>query len=218
MATALSAPAKSYAVYGLYTDPGSLPAAPYAAWFGQHVADVSLWLLLLVFLLLPDGRLPSRRWRPVLWLLAVGAIVGFLGVFRPGRTFEAFPLLDNPLGVTGAAAVALNIADSLGGFLLPLGMLGGLAALVVRFRRAGPEQRAQLKWVVYGVGLVAVSLAGVLVSVTVTGRDFPLVSLLLFLAAIAALPGFIAIAVVRHRMLDIDVLIRRSLVYGGSRC
>jgi signal transduction histidine kinase len=212
--TAVSGPARAYAVYGLYTEPGSLPGAELAAWFGQHVGDPYLSLLTLVFLLVPDGRLPSRRWRPVVWLVILGAVGTFLIALQPGRHMEAFPQLDNPLGVGGAAEPVVNAAVAVGGLAWPLGMLGALASLVVRYRRADAEQRGQLKWVGYGIGLVAVTLAVLLVSVWWSGDPYPTVPLLMFLAADAALPGFIAVAIVRHRLFDIDVLIHRSLVYG----
>jgi hypothetical protein len=75
-----------YALYGLATAPGSLPAARTAGWAGGVLATVTVLLLAFLILLFPDGRLPSRRWRPVLWVLVVVTLGWVAGQFHAGTT------------------------------------------------------------------------------------------------------------------------------------
>ncbi|HEV3289474.1 MAG TPA: hypothetical protein VG123_10805, partial [Streptosporangiaceae bacterium] len=75
-----------YALYGLATAPGSLPAARTAGWAAGVLATVTVLLLAFLILLFPDGRLPSRRWRPVLWVLVVVMLGWVAGQFQAGTT------------------------------------------------------------------------------------------------------------------------------------
>jgi hypothetical protein len=112
LVNALDGLSYSYATYGLYATDGGVPGLT-AAVLGWGWGQVAAPLIALSLLLFPDGRLPSRRWRPVAAALAV-AIVGFLVVaaLRPGPFDEPFQRVINPLGVAGLrdAMNALNFA------------------------------------------------------------------------------------------------------------
>jgi len=89
---------EQYALYGLATAPGSLPAARTAGWAAGVLASVTVLLLAFLILLFPDGRLPSRRWRPVLWALMVVAVGWVAAQFQAGTTVTG--------GITNATSAA----------------------------------------------------------------------------------------------------------------
>ena len=100
-AFAISGFAQGYAIYALFTNPGSLPAGQALGWLWSWTPYVGLGITAAFLLLLfPDGRLPSRRWRPVAWLAAGSLVVLFLGSFSPGPLggFDDITSIENPFG------------------------------------------------------------------------------------------------------------------------
>ena len=200
--------ASEYATYAYVTRPGSLPGAILAAWYGSW----PWWLVLalaLVFtpLLFPTGRLVSPRWRPVAWLTgAATAVATLLTSLQPTLGTFGDQVVMNPIGVT---AVGDLVGSAVGLALLGLLVLSAvlaLASLVIRFRRSRGEERQQLKWFTYACALLPLAALG----------DFlpgP-VGDLLFAALVLLLPVATGIAILRHRLYDIDRLINRTLVYG----
>ncbi|MDQ3642709.1 MAG: hypothetical protein M3450_14885, partial [Actinomycetota bacterium] len=168
-----------------------------------------IWLpsvtLTITFLLLlfPHGRLLSPRWRPVAWLAAAVTIAGVvLLAIVPWDLLDPGVPAQNPVGVEGFRY--LGIAPPVPIFLIGIPtMILSVASLVLRFRRSRGEERQQMKWFVYaGVLVVAVLF--------VPGSA----SSLLQLFVMPALPVAAGVAILRHRLYDIDVLINRTLVYG----
>jgi hypothetical protein len=98
---------EQYTVYGLVTAPGSLPGARLAGWFSTVAIELAVFLLLFLLLLFPDGRLPSRRWRPVLWAILAATAGSVAGQMQAGRLIDGLTdVLDrtgssypNPLGI-----------------------------------------------------------------------------------------------------------------------
>jgi hypothetical protein len=181
-------------------------------WAG-HLVWIPAFLIpiTLVLQLFPNGHLPSRRW----WPISTATIIGLLGyatslAFHPWP-WEAQGILDsyNPLGITGSETF-LSLTATLSFFLLTIGSIGTLAAVVVRFRRAQGSERQQMKWLVYTavVGLLALFIIMVL-----AGFDSPIFNLL-FLSLPTLLAVAIGIAILRHRLFDIDIIIRKTLVYA----
>ena len=112
--------------------PGSTAAVVINNVMGEEIAG---WLGL-ALLLFPDGRLPSRRWRPVLAGLLVGmALLVTAGTLTPGRYDEPFAAVSNPFGVPGTRG-AMEAVHMAGWILVFAGIVAGTAALVVRLRRA----------------------------------------------------------------------------------
>lgn len=208
LGAALTVATYLYAHRALIADPGSLPGGVSAAWVSSWVWVTGVWPALTFGLLLfPDGRLPSPRWRPVAWAAGSGLVLAVLSnALRPGPLAN-HPVVDNPLGVAGLGTVAeaAGVASA-PLFLLALG--GTCASLVVRYRRATPVERRQLAWLLYAV----VVLVAAVFADAVLGRGT--VTSVAALAALAFLPVAVAVAIVRHRLFDIDTLINRSLVYG----
>jgi hypothetical protein len=174
-----------------------------------------------LILLFPDGKLPSRRWRPLAWLSGVVMVLASLGItFAPGP-LEGHPGVRNPFGLEGAPWVSTAGISIL--LLLPLCMLASALSLVLRYRRSGGEEREQIKWIAF-----AASVVGLLYLITmVSSLFFPLgwgaagTPLWLGLLQHAALVSFTAVpiavgfAVLKYRLYDIDVVINRTLVYGS---
>jgi hypothetical protein len=174
-----------------------------------------------LILLFPDGKLPSRRWRPLAWLSGVVMVLASLGItFAPGP-LEGHPGVRNPFGLEGAPWVSTAGISIL--LLLLLCMLASALSLVLRYRRSGGEEREQIKWIAF-----AASVVGLLYLITmVSSLFFPLgwgaagTPLWLGLLQHAALVSFTAVpiavgfAVLKYRLYDIDVVINRTLVYGS---
>lgn len=178
---------------------------------GMWVVNLGLGSLLLY--LFPDGRLPSRRWRPFFWLDVAALVVTSLSdLLRPGPLEQVGErrLVANPFGIP-AATPLLDAGDVIGHVLLVPLVLAAIVSLIVRYRHAHDAQRRQIKWFVYGAALMALLIA-------VTASIFPEQSVgssLGFGVAFVMLPLGAGIGVLRYRLYDIDVLINRTLVYGS---
>jgi hypothetical protein len=206
-----------------YVEEASNPARVSVAWVTS--SSVYVWFSLAVVflpLLFPHGRLPSRRWRPVLWLGAAGLVLGAAGsALIPGPLeLRGSSGIDNPVGVTGGVPEVLSMIGTVAQVVA--GVLAA-ASVVVRFRRSRGAERQQLKWFAY-VGILAITCLFVaVVSSTVTGEDgpaaFTALAVACWLSGLAliafGLPAATGIAILRHRLYDVDVVIRRTLVYGA---
>jgi signal transduction histidine kinase len=210
----------AYAVVGVLTSPGSLPAArEIGAALGQFwaYALVTLALLLLVF---PDGRPPSPRWRPILWLGIGGAVASYVLFLVKPKPVElvtgvaypnpfAVPSWDTIVGPALVGAVWITVLASAACFV----------ALIQRFRHGDAELRQQIKW----LGLIAAAAGACLVltlaslfachcdNSPVAGLMFVL---LIFIIALGV-PAAIGIAVFRYRLYDLDLVVSKALVYGA---
>ena len=204
----------NYAIYGIFTHPGSVPFTKVASWLSSWawIPGVAT-LLTFCSLLYPNGRLPSRRWRPVLYAAIVALSGAVLSVaLMPGK-MEPFeedgPTVENPVGIEGAEAVL----DLIGGFSFPaLLLLGALsvASLVFRFRAASPAERQQMKWFMYPAGLLVIVVLLETPIETVLGSS---ISDIVFTGTILLLPLATGIGILKYRLFDIDVVINRTLVY-----
>jgi hypothetical protein len=175
-----------------------------------------------MILLFPDGRLPSRRWRPFAWFAGVVMFVICVGfVFIPGP-LQGRPGVRNPLGLEGLAWLA-DVAVFIV-LMLPACIVVSAVSLVLRYRRARGEVRQQIKWLAFAACFVGVGYLVVMIvlmffapealenqaSPTPLWVDF-LTSLLL--ASFAGIPVAVGIAILRYRLYDIDIIINRALVY-----
>jgi hypothetical protein len=207
---------RQYAIYGTLTEPGVLPFARAMIWPTYWVWYPGLILMLcLLPLYFPDGRLVSGRWK---WVsgLAVFFCVGATGLamVRPGD--DEARGIPNPLGVEGLVEGSGSLSTVFG-ILVPASWailsIAAAASLVVRFGRSRGKERQQLKWFVYALVIcVLVNTAGqaFLNDLLPSGvREF------LFVVTLESLWVAIAVAILRYRLYDIDVLINRTLVYGS---
>jgi len=210
---AVSSVTAAYASYSYATAPGDLPGALVAAWLAGSTSSAATGLLLFTFLLFPNGRLPSPGWRPVGWITAMVCIGSPLfAAVAPGPLLN-FPFLTNPVGVGGPRAE--QITSEIGELFLVLNLLLAIfvapAAVLIRFWRARGQERQQLKWFAVVGALV---LAQVAVWGFVPEEEHPLAVSVVFAIGSWAVYAAIGIAVLRHRLYDIDRLLNRTLVYG----
>jgi hypothetical protein len=217
---------EQYAVYGLATAPGSVPAARLAGWSSNVVAALTIVQLLLLVLLFPDGRLPSRRWRPVLWAMSVvvvGAVTGQMqaGTIVSGGITNSLATggvaYRNPLGIFPEHGWSSDLFAMIVVLAVIVAALA-VASVFVRRRAASAERRKQLAWLGY-VGLMTAVWGVVLVasSPLAHGANRWLGTAIwscLFLTLVAGLPLACAVAVLKYRLYEIDRLISRTLAYA----
>jgi len=204
-----------YADYALFVSPGSLPGGETAAVL-QNLGGLppAFGLLGLSLLLFPNGRLPSRRWLPAAAAGVIGVTALAVGLaFRPGPLDEPFEGVRNPFGV--GSFELMDSLSGLGWLLSAVAVALAAASMIIRLRRSSGQERQQLKW----IGLAAAG-AGVVMLVNVFSfflevKGISQVRIVVVGLAFVGFPVAAGIAILRHRLYDIDVVINRTLVYGG---
>jgi signal transduction histidine kinase len=210
---------EEYLLRGLVYAPGSLPAVGMAAWLLKWVTTPAVSAVILVFLLFPTGRPRSRRWRPVVWLAIAGGVLEALGLmFEPGRVGGSFNGLGahvlNPLGVPrlGGALAALR---AVGWVILAAAGAGALLSLILRFWRSRGDEREQLRWLAYAP-FVALLCSLVTPLAFRVGTVFGIFVFLFGLSAVViGVPAAAAVAILKYHLYDIDVVINKTVVFGG---
>ncbi len=216
---ALSEDASFYVVASYRLRHGGLPLS-WVALLAQPGWAPAIVLIGLIVLLFPEGRLPSLRWRWVLWpylgvaalwtagtvVITVGAVVSHhTGVDSSGNLL----LLDHPTG----SAAWWGVVNDLFFPLLAVGWLVSLTGQVLSYRRASGERRQQLKWLMTGTALAGVGLAS---AAGWANSHFVILRILgiLGLFAILGLPVSMGVAILKYRLYDIDRIISRTLAYA----
>jgi hypothetical protein len=175
-----------------------------------------------MILLFPDGRLPSKRWRPfAIFAGVVIVLIPVVFVFVPGP-LEGHPGVRNPFGLEQYPW--LEGVATFGVLLLPLYILVSAFSLVLRYRRSGAEVREQIKWLAFAASVVGVAyLSAVITGIffvpelfTSRAPESIVYALIpnLLLMSYAGIPLSIGFAVLKYRLYDIDIIINRALVYG----
>ena len=182
---------ESYAAYALGVEPGSLPAPRTISRLLALGGVLALALAPFLLLLFPTGRLPSRRWRPLAWITAASG-TGLCALIL---------LFDSPEQVGGVITAVTWVVVS----ALFAGIGISALSLVIRYRRASGVERQQLKWFALAAVLVASSFVGQLLGEALWN--------LLDAATTTALYVAVGVAILRHRLYDIDIIINRALVY-----
>ena len=205
-----------YATYALLRQPDSLPAGEAAAWVRSWVWSVTGGIGVFLLLLFPEGRMPSVRWRYLAWLNALVAVVGAIVLaFSPGPIDGLSPI-HNPLGVDSLASAGIGSVVDLVEVLQVAIALAAAVSPFVRLRHARFEKRQQIKWFAYAATILVIG-AGVM-SLVPGVTDVWWVrtlGLTLYVAGIVGVPVAVGIAILRHHLYHIDLLINRTLVYGA---
>jgi hypothetical protein len=196
---------REYLILGIDHDvPGSL----WTGWFLDSLYQVSVATLPMVLLLFPDGRLLTRRWRPAAALAPLGLTLSLAGYLFLGDVADVHGHeLANPASGVLPQGLAQGLGDA-GLPLIVLSLIAGAVALVLRYRRADETVRQQIKWVAWAGSLTAVELVTELIPVNPYENVTGSVASGLFAVAVA-------VAILRYRLLDIDVVIARTLVFAA---
>src|ERR687889_2196963 len=149
-------PAGEYAIYAQQSQPNSLPGGEVSAWIVSWLWVPFNALLVYVALLYPNGRPPSKGWRPVAWLVGIAAVAAV--------TVEAsLPIpvcnvcsVENPLGIEGLRGVGNLVDPLIEAFWYGALGLVAVTSLYVRFRHASDVERQQIKWLAYAASVVVV--------------------------------------------------------------
>ena len=162
-----------------------------------------------LLLLFPNGRLPSRRWRLVAWCAGLGIALVFVGDFTSPGPLEDYPEVVNAYGVDSPV---LDLIEGIGALLLLVALVGSPLSLVVRYRRAGRDERQQIKWLALAGAVAAATFMIAVVAWDLLTEPVANAAIML---SVVALPVAAGVAILRHRLYDIDVVINRTLVYGA---
>lgn len=205
-----------YADYTLFNEPGSLPGGRVATWASSLLSPLGLFVSpIFLMLLFPTGETASPFWRRVLWILTGTVVLGFTGAaFAPGPVGVPEMGVQNPFGARGALG---DIANGLSGAVEAIAgpaFLMALVSITRRFKGSTGVERIQLKWIVYTASVMtsAFGLAwfATLASLRLVSDVFFVVGAL----ALVAIPLASGVAILRHRLYEIDVLVNRTLVYA----
>ena len=211
-------------IHGLKAEPGSVPLVGLWATLGEY-ALYPIALLPLLFLLYPDGHVPSRRWR---W--AVGGLVGGTALSIAGFLVRPGPynnwigdgiLYENPFGIDGLATFAPNVI-LVGTVIALLSALSTVVAVRQRFKRAVGEERQQMRWLAYvaslaGFFFVMQWVVGLGAELFFRDEDAPVFEVLFALTAftiVLGVPAAYLVAIFRHGLWDLDVVVKKTLQYG----
>ena len=200
---------------------GPYPVTMYALTQGIWIPPVGLLGIYLI-LLFPDGKLPSRRWRPLAWLSGTVIVLGSVSFAIDPGPLPGLGGVRNPIGLEGTppwvstAVIAILL-------LLPLCMLASASSLVMRYRRSGGEEREQIKWIAFAASVVGLLYLITMISSFAFSGPWGAAGTPLWLGLLqqaslvsfTAVPIAVGFAVLKHRLYDIDLIINRALVYGS---
>jgi hypothetical protein len=207
-----SSSASQYAIYALLAQPNALPAGEAMAWLAAWQLPIIIGLQLFYILLFPTGRLPSRRWKWLAWMIVAFVLVGvIISAFSSDAYLGSLDPIRNPLGIEGFTGIYKALLYAVSPWLL----IAVVLAVLLRLRRAVGVERQQVKWFAYAAAIFAI--ASVL-NVSTLAIDVPLrvewANLLIFPVAGTTIPIAIGMAILRYRLYEIDLIINRTLVYG----
>lgn len=215
VANGLSYVAGGYAEWAIYSGSDAPWGEAIAAFLGwTWIPSVALPATFLL-LLFPDGHLPGPRWRWFAWVLAIGMVSASIGIVFTGGEIEGYPGVDNPIAVPGLEVLTAGL------FVLPIGVIGAVVSLVIRFRRAQADQRQQIKWVAAAASVMGATYTAALIATWVSatgweaGSDIPGWIRALQTASIASfalIPLAMGVAILRYHLYDLGLVIRKTLL------
>jgi hypothetical protein len=206
--------AAGVAYQGLVLDPGSLLLADVASWLGTWLWVPGFVLLFVVILVFPDGHLPSRRWRPIVWLAGIAIALIAVPTALAAWPYRGAVLLTEETpggGADPAIALAVELGSIAQLLVIPVA-IAAVLAVILRFRRSSGIARQQLKWfLAAGAFQVAVLMLTTSVPGLVVPSPFDMV-----LAAITVplIPIATGVAVLRYRLYEIDRIVSRTVSWA----
>ena len=220
--SAVMAAGSGYAIFGLAVQPGAVPVPAVVGALAEAVFVVVITNLAAMFVVFPTGRLPSPRWRPVAWAglgLAGVTLAAFVVSTRqvalpaPGGISLSYP---NPLAVRSLGPAARLVTLNRVGALFLVLLVPALVSLAIRYRQGDQRLRQQMKWLGLAIaGVLACQVVALLAKAAgqqdtvLTAAPDAITPLLVLLG----IPAAMAIAILRRRLFDIDVIISRALLF-----
>ena len=198
--------AEAYSVWVLDGDgPGSPHWAHVTAWAAPLLGWPAFTALIMIFLIAPDGHLASPRWRWAARVTVAGLGLHTLGTvtIHPGDV-----VYGEQYGYRTLSAPLLTV----GYLLITAGLIASAVSMALRLRRARDDARRQLLWIASAAVLLAVGVVLILVVPRIQGETGTWVAALPLRLAQVAVPLCVAVAVLRHRLLEIDLIVNRALV------
>jgi hypothetical protein len=194
---------------------GLSPLDELVAWLGSIVFLPLFGLIGALFLLFPNGRPASRRWRVLGWVGTVAMVMATSGLATRRGPLDGYLWIENPVALSGRAGDIMKFIGDFGAGLFFASILAAGISLLFRMRRSRGEERLQIKWFAYASAMAATIFMIVSVAYSQGGeRDQPVFDLL-FAVGLAAIPTAAGVAILKYRLYDIDLIINRTLVYGG---
>lgn len=198
--------ADAYTLWVLEGDgPGSMYWAHVIAWASPLLGWPAFAALIMVFLISPNGHLASPRWRWALWATLAGLALRTLGqlTMRPGD----FVYAEQYDGFTLSTVLL-----TMGYLLVAAGLIASAASLVLRLRRARDDERRQLLWIAAAAVFLAIGVVVILAVPRIQGEEGTWLAGLPLRLAQLAVPLCVAVAVLRHRLLEVDLIVNRAVM------
>ena len=214
----LSIVAQEYAIRDATHRP-DLPAGPYVAALNPGLFPYSVAAIAAILLVFPQGRLLSRRWRVLVWIIWGGAATGSLSDVLGPETFadfsEGIPIA-NPLSVGSEAA--WHAMSGIGFGALLAGAIVALGSVLLRYRRAEGEERQQVRWLAWAAALMLASIVALVVTGATAGPDGvstanDVAAVVMIAVLCIGVPVACAVAVLRYRLYDLDLVIKKAAVF-----
>ncbi len=213
----VSSPIEEYMERLASSSPAPTPSLLFVVWFSGWSWMLLIFPLLLITLLFPTGRPPTPRWRWVgVAAITWAAILLLLVTLSQPLSANTSPnlILDNPLAVLSQETADPLFGAWVPGFVALIGLC--VASLLVRYRHAGYIEREQIKWLLYaGAVFLVMNLVGTVSGLTDTSSDASDIWNVFFGLSMVAFPAAIGVAILRYHLWNIEVIIRRTLVYGA---
>jgi hypothetical protein len=212
LSTAVALLAEAWAFWVLEEGgPGTQAQGSVAAWLAQLFGgQIVVALIALMFLLAPDGRFASRRWRYVALVPGVGALLCLAAIVSVNPTEFDLVDADDRFGPVRLAVLSIGFT------MISLGMVLSVASLVGRWRGSVGEERQQLRLIALSAGLAAAGLVVLFVGQAVNGGQQTWVSGVPLFVSFFLMPILFAVAVLRYRLYDLDVIINRTFVVAAG--
>jgi signal transduction histidine kinase len=209
---------EDYPIYALRTNPGSLPAPEWVLWVSGWTFGIAGAAVPLIILLFPSGTVPSPRWRPVPWLLVGGTLWALAWYAVEPRGLAPAPGLTvrNPVAIEGIRGIASPLITA-GTIVAIVSAIACFVGLVLRFRRSHGEERQQLRWLAYVGAFSLVMFLALFASEPFSGGNSTIDDILwsLFIASLmVGIPVACGIAVLKYRLYDLDVVIKKTVVFA----
>ncbi|MET0839180.1 MAG: hypothetical protein ABWY19_10390, partial [Marmoricola sp.] len=205
---AVSLLSEAYSIWVIDANgPGPRDLAGVAGWVSSLLGgQLSIAAIALIFLLAPDGRLLSRRWRYAVAVTVLGSLLCAASV-----------LIQNPLTYdinarTDSIGLLAGILASIGFLLISAGLLASVVSMLLRLRRSRGEARQQVRLIALAAALVAGGLVNLFVVQIANGGVQTWAASIPLYVAYALLIALFGIAVLRYRLYDVEVILNRTLV------